>query len=246
MQWGDAVARRTILCLMLFPTSLFFSAAYSESLFLALVLAAFAAAEGRYWWAAGVLAALAALARVYGGLILLPLLWIYIRQRGLRLAWPLMWLGLIPAAVLGWLTYLYAVSGDPFVLLHAAANWEGFHWQDALSRPNVYIGSLSGLRGMTIFLLDLVTAVGFGVLVVLAWTRLRDTSLALFATLFYLATLLRIGVGAEARYVIELFPAFVVMALLTRKRSVLIVYVGVAGFASIIAMSLFAVGEWVA
>ena len=49
---GEDAARRTVLFLAVAPTSLFFGAVYSESLFLLLAVAAFLAAErGRFWQA---------------------------------------------------------------------------------------------------------------------------------------------------------------------------------------------------
>jgi Gpi18-like mannosyltransferase len=64
--WGRVVGARTLVCLLVFPTSFFLSAVYSESLFLALAVAAFVYAEEDRWWLVGVCGALAALARTYG------------------------------------------------------------------------------------------------------------------------------------------------------------------------------------
>ena len=62
-----------LLLVAFFPAALFFSAVYSESLFLLLsVGAVLAARQGRWAWA-GALAALAALTRNSGVLLLVPL-----------------------------------------------------------------------------------------------------------------------------------------------------------------------------
>jgi hypothetical protein len=64
---GDAAfARRSILYLAIFPTSFFFLAPYSESLFLLLSLVAIRAARSRQWLRSGSAGALAALTRVIG------------------------------------------------------------------------------------------------------------------------------------------------------------------------------------
>ncbi len=60
------VARTTVLVLALFPTSFFFFAPLSESLFLLLAVASFAAARSRRWVLAGALGALAAATRIVG------------------------------------------------------------------------------------------------------------------------------------------------------------------------------------
>ena len=58
---GEEVARRTVLFLAVAPTSLFFGAVYSESLFLLLTVASFVAAERGRFWQAGVAGGLALL-----------------------------------------------------------------------------------------------------------------------------------------------------------------------------------------
>lgn len=70
---GLEPARRGAVYLAVFPFSYFFSHYYAESLFLALTLAAFLAAERRRWWVCAVLGFLAALTRPQGILLVVPL-----------------------------------------------------------------------------------------------------------------------------------------------------------------------------
>ncbi|MFI5275112.1 MAG: mannosyltransferase family protein, partial [Ktedonobacterales bacterium] len=67
---GRAAARRALLALAVFPTALFLTAAYAESLFLLLSLAAFLALRAHRWPLTGALIALAALTRPVGILLL--------------------------------------------------------------------------------------------------------------------------------------------------------------------------------
>ena len=67
------LARRAAWFLFIFPTSYFMHIDYSESLFLALVLASFMAARRERWLRAGLLGAFAALARP-NGILLFPAL----------------------------------------------------------------------------------------------------------------------------------------------------------------------------
>ena len=69
----EARARRTVLYLALFPTSLFLFAPYTESLFLALTVGCLYAARRHAWPLAAVLGALAASTRSAGLLLVLPL-----------------------------------------------------------------------------------------------------------------------------------------------------------------------------
>src|SRR5581483_4490483 len=72
---GEAVGRRTILYLCIFPTAFFFFAAYNESLFLLLTCGSFLAMRRQRWWLAGVLGLLAALTRTAGVMLALPFLY---------------------------------------------------------------------------------------------------------------------------------------------------------------------------
>ncbi len=71
-------ARRTVYLLAFFPFALFFSALYTESLFLALQLGAVWCARRGRWWAAGLLGGLGAATRNAGVLLGLVLLFLYL------------------------------------------------------------------------------------------------------------------------------------------------------------------------
>lgn len=78
LEIGEAAAHRTLYLLALFPTALFFSATYPESLFLLLEVGAVLAARRGRWASAGALGGLAAAARNSGVLLLIPLLLLYL------------------------------------------------------------------------------------------------------------------------------------------------------------------------
>lgn len=71
--FNRTVARRALLYLAIFPTSMYLVAAYSEALFLLLVLGTFLALRERRWLLAGGLAALATLTRSAGLVLVLPI-----------------------------------------------------------------------------------------------------------------------------------------------------------------------------
>ena len=83
LDFDRAVARRTLWAIALFPTALFFSAVYTESLFLALAVGALLAARLERWGLAGLVGALAALTRSYGVLLVIPFAVLILQQRRL-------------------------------------------------------------------------------------------------------------------------------------------------------------------
>lgn len=73
MDFNQSIAKRSLIYLLIFPTSFFFGAVYTESIFLAFVLGAFLAARKNKWLLAGVLGALASATR-FVGIFLFPAL----------------------------------------------------------------------------------------------------------------------------------------------------------------------------
>jgi hypothetical protein len=74
LELGPKAADNTVMLLALFPTSFFFSAIYTESVFLALSVGCVYSARRGWWWRAGALGALASATRSQGLVLLLPLM----------------------------------------------------------------------------------------------------------------------------------------------------------------------------
>ncbi len=105
---GESTARTTILLLAFFPTAVFFSAVYTESLFLVLSVGAVYAARLDRWWLASFLGALAAASRPTGVLIVLPLIVLYFCGPGV---------GLAPTAIKAWARSRSRSSGSSLALV---------------------------------------------------------------------------------------------------------------------------------
>ncbi len=120
---GDETALLSVWSLLAFPTSLFLSAVYGESLSLALTLGAFLAARrGRWGWVA--LAGFAcALSRPTGLLVVLPLAWEVLERRGGWRGW--VSLGAFPAGTAAFSLYCSRAFGDPLAWVHRQERWRG-------------------------------------------------------------------------------------------------------------------------
>jgi hypothetical protein len=95
--FDEQVARRTLWALALFPTAFFFTAIYTESLFLFLAVSALFAARKGEWLLAGILGFFAALTRSTGFMLLAPFAVLLIQQHGWS---PRRWFpSLFPAAL---------------------------------------------------------------------------------------------------------------------------------------------------
>jgi hypothetical protein len=139
--FGGSVAAWAVVFISWFPTSVVFSAVYSESLFLLLTVASFWFAGRRTWWAAGLAGLLAALTRSSGVLLVLPLLLLYGREvgwgsHGVRLRWPrdarLGWLLLVPLGLALYGAYLKLRLGSATLFMTAEQHWRR-HLSDPIS-----------------------------------------------------------------------------------------------------------------
>lgn len=109
--------------LIIYPFASVFAMAYTESLFLLLMVAAFLAAErGHRAWA-GIFLALTVLCRLQGIALILPLLIIMLRQDGWRPRLSQAWLLLGPLAGAAFLAYISIVTGAATAFLDAQQAW---------------------------------------------------------------------------------------------------------------------------
>jgi Mannosyltransferase (PIG-V) len=145
LDFDTRVAKRTLWAIALFPTSLFFTAVYTESLFLMLAVAALLGARRGNWWIAGIAGALAALTRSYGVLLLLPFAVLFYQQYGLAVR---RWFpNAIPAAlpVLGpaiFAWYLDRVQNNWRQFIDAQTAW----WRTDASPIETFRCAVNGCR----------------------------------------------------------------------------------------------------
>jgi mannosyltransferase PIG-V len=215
--YDELVCRRAIIFLMFNPVSFFLSAAYSESTFLLLTIGALLAARQGKWLAAALCGGCLSATRAPGLIIGAPLFAEYVvqwRRRGEKPFFRprLLWLGLLPAGLLVYMLYSYALRGDLFMPMHAQAGgwkknltlpWQSFLWPENFSPSHIPL--YQAIVGAAIIL----TGAGF-------YLRLRATYLvyAVTALLFYLAWGSLEGLP---RYVSILFPIHLVLALLSSR-----------------------------
>jgi mannosyltransferase PIG-V len=122
LDFGAPVAGLTVLLVALFPASAYFSAVYSESLFLLLSVAAVYAARTDRWALAGLAGALATGTRSAGIVLLVPLAllwWRSPRRRPLDAAW----LAVVPLGLVTFCAYLGLSGEDALGPFRAQDSW---------------------------------------------------------------------------------------------------------------------------
>ena len=233
-----ATGSRTALYLLMFPTSVFLSVVYAESLLLALSIGAVYHARRGEWLPAAALGMLAAIAKPYfGAAIAIPIAIEAFQRSGPRAALA----AAVPIAVafVGWLAVLWRITGDPLATLTAEANWGlapslPFEAFADLFDPRVY-GFPYIVFGSTVLI---------GLLVVLSWRLLRP-SLAAYATIAFLIAVGSGSLTSSPRYYLAVFPAFIVLAIVARGwlgRA----YVAIGATIALLFIGMYALWYWVA
>jgi Mannosyltransferase (PIG-V) len=237
---GEPAARRTVLYLALFPTSLFLGAVYGEALFLLLAVATFALAErGRLGWAS-VAAGLALLTRAQG-VALLPALALFAwrgerRVGALRvLAVPLAMFSVFPLVLELW-------TGHALAFLDAQHVW---------ARSLAPLGPLGGLvqaigEGD---LLGPALALALVALGVVAWRTLGAPygvyAIGALALPMAFPSERLGGLYSYPRLALAAFPCLAALAVLGRNRAVSVLVATVLGAALVVDVVRWSLWYWV-
>jgi hypothetical protein len=216
--FGRQVARWTIVLLSISPFAYFFSAAYTESLFLLLTVSSFMAAERRRWWLAGGLGMLCALTRLVGAAMGPALLLMYLQTRSGR--WwkvdrQIVAAGLAPLGTLVYIAYQYLAFGDPMLFYRISiAEWERYQLQTRGLGP---LNPFTMLPGD--YYLVLAISLVAAVLTLIAVVPVARRMGLAYAAFVFLGAAIPLSAGLQSlgRYVTVLFPTFVVLGLYVRN-----------------------------
>jgi len=248
----DAV-RRTVFFLIKTPTSFFFTSVYNESLFfLLMILTFYWARSGRFWWA-GIFGALATATRIVGVFLIPAIIVEFFQQRQKRnLGWSGILAGFLPLVGIGsYMYYLKRVFGDPLLFYHVQSEL-------GVGRENRLILFYQVLwrygkmlidvpkNNLLFYTVTLELASALVVLGLLIWAakKLRS-SYVLYGILAFLAPTLTGTFTSMPRYVLVLFPAYIIAAReIKGKRFFWLALF--SGILLIINTALFIQGYWVA
>ena len=159
LDFGLETAGAVVLIVAWFPSSIVFSAVYSEALFLLLSVGSLYAARLGRWPLAGLAGALAAATRSAGVLLVVPLIVFYLcgpradrPRHGLnpgwrsrhRLAPDVLWIALVPVGLALYALYLGLATGEPQAAVSAQAEWE----RTLAPLSGIALGLWSALKGL--------------------------------------------------------------------------------------------------
>ena len=256
-----AQAWNAVLYLAVFPTAFFFAAAYNESLFLLFTLLSFYYMRRGSWWLAGVFGLLASLTRSAGICLFLPFCYEYLRQHDFslqKLRLDVLACAGAPAGVGLFALYCLIRFHDLLAFSHAQSVWNrSMHgpWHGLIDAAVIILHravlSFDGIHNM----IDLSACLFILALVMLAFIGPWKLSGAyrvygLYAALIYLFSLIfpisgGVPLGAFSRYMLEVFPAFIVLAAIGKKQQANLYYLLLSVPLLTFLLLQFLTGGWV-
>ncbi len=221
LESDQATAWRAVKYLLLLPVAFLFSAVLSEAVFLALSIGAFYYARQRRWWIAGAFVALLGATRAGGLILVVPLAVEYLADRRFdvrKLRADVLSFGVAPLGVLAFSAYARHRSGDALVWEHVQfTEWGHVRTNPISTLVSGLTSSYRRFRYTAAF-----TILWTLVLVAGAVTRRLRVSYLIYG-LLVAATTLALGKnlwGGMLRYLVVIFPVAIVLAEVSRRRSV--------------------------
>lgn len=240
LDFEESIAKKTVFIALAFPTSFYFGAVYSESLFLFLTVASFYFARKKKWFYAYLLASLSSFTRLVGVAVILAISVEYfftrpdvyllksIRHKKYSLidfkkifTLPMLFLLVSFLPLIGYSLFLKFTLDDPLAFINYQAGWQRqieFPWV----APIEYFKNLFQLnffqfsKTSTQQLLEFLFFIFY--LVVLIFSRLKfRMSYTLFFALSLIVPLTTNTLEAIPRYGMVIFPIFILLALIKNE-----------------------------
>ena len=253
IDYPKKVAFWTLMFLLVFPTSFFFSSLYNESLFLLLTVASFYSARKGRWGFAGSLGMVASATRVFG-ILLLPALLVEAYQQKIPLK-KFLWLSLIPLGLLGYMVYQWQTVGDLLAFYNLQTIVGNQHQLGGVLLPQVFVRyikmlltlDMSNILFQTIFL-EFISGLLFFILPVVGYFKKMRISYLIFAFLGFLLPATAGSFSSLPRYVLVLFPSFIVGGVVVANlpKPIKFVTMSILFIWLVVEASLFFRGYWVA
>lgn len=260
LDYSHKIATKTLFYYLIFPTSFFFAAVYTESIFMLFVIGSLYSARKKRWLLAGLLGGLASATRLFGILLLPTLiieLWLQNKKKSLPTLIKTGWtsiasISLSASGLLLYMRYLSINFSDAFYFLNAQPAFGAQRTAEKLILlyqvfwrylKMLFTVDVKSLLYFTVAQ-EVTVSLVFLALSIIAFKKTR-LSYAIFGLLAYIMPTLTGTFSSMPRYVLVIFPAFIVLAQIKQPwlKKIIIAF---SVLLLVINISLFTRGYWVA
>lgn len=251
IDFSQRISLWVLTLLILFPMSFYFSAVYTESLFFCLTISSCYFYRKEKYILSGILGGLAAATRVVG-IFLFPAFIIEMLLVKKKVS---LWLCAIPFGFIAYLVYLYLIIGNPLAFYNELSIFGIQRQGSFVMLPQVFfrylkiittIGMENYLFWVTLF--ELVIASGGLILILKGFKNKIRISYLIYTLLSFILPTFTGSFSSLPRYILTLFPLFILLGINTVNKSIIIKLLILISFATILFMekALFMRGYWVA
>lgn len=249
-QYGQEIAKASLILVSVYPFSFYYSAMYSEALFFVLTVAAFTFGHRSQWLLAALMAALASATRFIGVTIGIGLLVLYLEEIEFqikRIRPNVLWLALSPMGFVAYLIYLAYAFNNPFIFATGryVEGWEA-------NSAGELVGALQGAMSVSAILTGnfmLLNLAGLALtilMVVLVVHKRRELPMAY--VVWTIAYVVVAGLGGWhnlGRYTMPVFPIYLALALMLKRQEALFAVVYLSTLALALLTILYTHWYWV-
>lgn len=221
LKYSHDIALRSVIYLLIFPSSVFLVSAYSESLFLTLAISSFYFGFTKKWGLACIFASLASATRFMGIFVIIGIFLEYLSQIKFDLSKirrDIWWFLISPLGLFLYMYYLFIQVGDPLFFAHTQSYW---HRSTNLISPLAVLESYSVIlfysigQNPYIFAQKIIEYAATLLFLISSFFIFKKMGISL-GTYVFLITLFPIFTGtllAMPRYVLVGFPVFTLLAI---------------------------------
>jgi len=247
--WPEKLVQKALKIYLFFPTTFFFNSLYTESLFMCLTVLFFNFLDQKHWFKASIMAFLASLTRVVGIFLGLALLIEWLIKKG---SWSIKGIIYFIVSIFGFLSYLLFLKvnfNNPWLFIKSLSLWEKNKF---ILFPQTFWRYLKMLTMINLgwdkyylVVLELIAACLFLYLLIISFRKIK-WSYFIFSCGCFLLPLSTGTFSSLPRYVLILFPLFIILAeLLHKNKSLNLIYWCFSWLMLIINVFLFVSGEFV-
>ncbi|MBL7036456.1 hypothetical protein ISR94_01220 [Candidatus Microgenomates bacterium] len=258
LDYSEKIAKLALISLLVFPTSFYFGAVYTESLFLLTSLLTYYLYRKDKYLLSGLVGILMTATRIYGVFVLMMIL-VDIMQRKLDLKKfvkeKVYLLGVSAFGLFTYMLFSWKNYADPLAFYNLQTIVGEQHQKGIILLPQVFfryvkiifLGKVH-LYSLQTTLLEVTTAILFVILPIYAYIKKIRWSYVVYILFGFLVPSAQGSFSSVPRYLVVIFPAFIVMAVLLEKQSKLTksIYFILSGLWLMINTSLFLRGYWIA
>lgn len=248
LKFGPSVAFFTIITYLLFPTSFFTAAFYSESLFLMLVCLCFYFLYKKNYLFAAIFCAFASITRLVGIFLFISILYTYFTSINFnikKINYHFLHILISPAILIVYSLYLYTRFSSPFLFLTGERFWAR-SITDPVSTLGAYTWSILTSPQSLNYYFDFLTTIFFLAVLILGRRKI-PSAMWIYSALVILAGISSGSLVSMPRYVLASVGCFIIIGnyFKERIRFSLVCYT-LSLILQIILATLFINGYWVA